>query len=105
VGTDFTGVDESARPEGETAGSGGSTTTSGAPLDGSTPTTMVPVPSEDGEVVMVPAPDPDAAPAGSVAPTTTAPTTSTTVAGIPEVSTSTTVMGVAPGDNPSGQPC
>lgn len=106
VGADFTGVEQSARPEGQAEGTSTTTSTPGA-LDPSTPTTLVPVPSEDGEVVMVPAPDPNAptttAPA---APSTTAPpTTSTTVAGIPDVSTSTTVMGVAPGDDPSGQPC
>jgi len=105
VGTDFTGVEDSARPEGEAAGPAASTTSPSTGLDGTTPSTLVPVPTEDGEVVMVPAPDPNA-PSTSVAPPTTAPpTTSTTVAGIPEVSTSTTVMGVAPGDNPSGQPC
>lgn len=104
VGVDFVGVEAAARPEGQAAGP----TTTVDLMDGTTPTTMVPVPGEDGEVVMVPAPDPDAVPADPAAgggSTSTAPTTSTTVEGIPELTTSTTVLGVAPGDNPSGRPC
>jgi LCP family protein required for cell wall assembly len=103
LGMDFTGVEQAARPEGQ---AGGATTSSSAPaLDGSTPTTIVPVPGEDGEVVMVPAPLPDADAGDSTTSTSSAPTTSTTVEGIPDVTTETTVVGVAPGDNPSGQPC
>jgi LCP family protein required for cell wall assembly len=105
LGTDFAGVEQAARPEGEAAGP--TTTTSAPSLDGSTPTTLVPVPGEDGEIVMVPAADPNVVPgeASTSASTSTAPTTSTTVEGIPDVTTETTVVGVAPGDNPSGQPC
>ncbi|OWY60030.1 hypothetical protein B7486_71405, partial [cyanobacterium TDX16] len=105
LGMDFAGVEQAARPEGEAAGP--TTSTSAPALDGTTPTTLVPVPGEDGEVVMVPAPDPNAVPADPSASTSTstAPTTSTTVEGIPDVTTETTAVGVAPGDNPSGQPC
>jgi LCP family protein required for cell wall assembly len=98
VGTDFTTVEATARPEGET---GGPTTTAAVS------TTVVPVPNEEGTgVVMVPVPDPDA-PTTTAAPSTTvAPTTSTTVEGIPEPSTtSSSVVGVAPGDPPSGEAC
>ena len=61
LGMDFAGVEQAARPEGEAAGP--TTSTSAPALDGTTPTTLVPVPGEDGEVVMVPAPDPNAVPA------------------------------------------
>jgi LCP family protein required for cell wall assembly len=105
VGMDFSGVEQAARPEGQAAGPGSS---SSAPaLDGSTQTTLVPVPTEDGGVVMaeVPVTDVDPSAGGSTTSSSSAPTTSSTVEGIPDVTTDTTVMGVAPGDNPSGQPC
>lgn len=98
VGQDYAGVEPEARPEGEEAGP---TTTTTA----ETPTTMVPIPSDDGSVIMAPVPDPNA-PSTTAPPstTTTAPSTTTTVAGIPDAST-TTVVGVAPGDPPDGEHC